>query len=67
MAKVRTFRITKDYGVPDKDITEFLEECEKDAYVNVLVVQIPAFGFAPDGVTPADPRLTFVVTKVEDK
>lgn len=59
MAKVKTFRINPEFGVPDKDIREFLNICEQDAIVNVAMCYIPALG-------NADPRLTLVVTKLDD-
>lgn len=59
MARVKTFRIHPDHGVPDKDIREFLNLCEKECVVNVSSIYIPAVG-------KADPRLTVIVTKLDD-
>jgi len=59
MARVKTFRIHPDYGVPDKDIREFLNTAEKeDGNIFVQTALIPAVG-------AADPRLTIIVTKAE--
>jgi len=59
MAKVKTFRINPEFGIPDKDIREFLNLCEQEEIINVHIAYIPALG-------SADPRLTVVVTKLDD-
>ena len=59
MAKVKTFRINPEYGVPDKDIREWLNLCEEDAIISVQTCYIPALG-------EADPRLTVIVTKLDE-
>lgn len=66
MAFVKTFRVHPQFGVPDKDIAEFVKQCEEDFIVNVSMIYIPAYGIGPDG-TSADPRITVVVTKLDDK
>lgn len=59
MARVRTFRINPQYGVPDKDIAEFLTKVEKeDGCIDVKVTVIPAMG-------DADPRICVVTTRLD--
>ena len=61
MAKVKTFRIQNGLaGVPDREIRNFISDCEKDAVVRVTTVFIPPIG-------QCDPRLTVIVTKLDDK
>lgn len=64
MAKVRTFDIDvvpKDrkapWGVPDKDIAEFITECEAEYYVNVTTQYIPL----------PTPRICVIVSKLDLK
>jgi len=59
MAKVKTFRINPEYGVPDKDIREWLNLCEQDEIISVHSTYIPAIG-------KSDPRITLFVTKLDD-
>lgn len=59
MARVKTFRIHPSSGVPDKDIREFLNECEKEGYISVVTTFIPS-----DGDTNS--RLNVIVTKLDD-
>ena len=60
MAKVRTFFINPGFGVPDKDIREWLTTCEETELINVSATFVPAYG--------ADtPRLVVIVTKLDDK
>ena len=63
MAFVRTFRIVPDvgFGVPDNEITSWINKCEKECrgIVNVTTTFVPAMG-------AADPRLTIIVTKLDD-
>jgi len=59
VSRVKTFRIHPEHGVPDKDIRSFLDLCEKEAIVDVSTAYIPALG-------KADPRLTIIVTKLDD-
>ena len=59
MAKVKTFRINPEFGVPDRDLKEWLTACEKDTIIAVQAIFIPAVG-------AADPRLTVIVTKLDD-
>lgn len=59
MAQVKTFRINPEYGVPDKDIREWLNHCEKEAILSVTCVFIPPVG-------DADPRLTVIAIKLDD-
>jgi len=60
MPKVKTFRITSNFGVPDKDIRIWLDETEKDiGFISVSTTFIPSVG-------TADPRLTVIVTKLDD-
>jgi hypothetical protein len=60
VAKVKTFRINPAHGVPDKDIRAWIDLCEQEiGYVTVSSVFIPSVG-------AADPRLTVIVTKLDD-
>lgn len=59
MANVRTFRIHPEFGVPDREIREWLQTQEQEAYITVSHVLIPAFD-------KSDPRLTIIVTKLDD-
>jgi len=59
MARCRTFRIHPETGVPDREITEFLNECEKVSLINVQMHQLPAEG-------KWDARLVLIVTKNEE-
>lgn len=59
MARVKTFRVNPEFGVPDRDIREFLNLCEKEAIINVEMCYIPAIG-------TSDPRLTVIVTKLDE-
>ncbi len=61
MANAKTFRINPEYGVPDREIREWLRDCEKEegCPINVTTVLVPAMG-------PSDPRLTILVTRVDD-
>ena len=59
MAKVKTFRINPEFGVPDKEIKEWLNSCEEEGIVNVEMCFIPPVG-------RVDPRLTVIVTKLDD-
>lgn len=59
MPKVKTFRIHPEYGVPDKDIREWLVLCEQEGIISVTSTFIPAVG-------TSDPRLTVIVTKLDD-
>ena len=61
MAWVKTFRINPEYGLPDKDIRTWLTQCEEEgkAIITTTVQYIPALG-------TADPRLTVIVTKLDD-
>ncbi len=60
MAKVRTFRITPRFGIPDREVTEFLEEAEKEmGVITVTTCFIPALG-------TSDPRFNVIVTKLDD-
>ena len=59
MANVKTFRINPEYGIPDRDIREWLNQCEKEMIISVNAIFIPPVG-------DADPRLTVIVTKLDD-
>lgn len=63
MAIVKTFRINPGigpgFGVPDLEIREFISAYEKDCIVSVQALYIPPMG-------NADPRITIVVTKLDD-
>jgi hypothetical protein len=63
MALVRTFRITYGVpgGVPDKEIADWLTKIEKEerAILSVQTILIPPLG-------EADPRLTVIVTKLDN-
>lgn len=64
MAKIKTFRITPDiYGVPNRDIEEFISECEQSEIVNVHSIYIPSIGSGRDEI---DPRIVVIVTKLDD-
>lgn len=60
MAKVKTFRIHSERGVPDREIREFLDACEEEELINVHTTFIPSTG---EGI---DSRLTVIVTKLDD-
>lgn len=57
MARVRTFEIDKEWSVPDKEIANFITDCEISHYVNVTMHFIPW----------PTPRITVVVTKLDVK
>lgn len=59
MAWVRTFRIHPKLGVPDQDVREFLNLCEKEAIISVVATVIPEKG-------DSNARLTVIVTKLDD-
>lgn len=59
MSWVKTFRIHPYYGVPDKDVREFINFCEREGVVDVHAVFIPATG-------TADARLTVIINKVDE-
>jgi hypothetical protein len=59
MAFVKTFRINPEFGIPDRDIREWLTNCEKKAIIAVQAIFIPPVG-------TADPRLTVIVTKLDE-
>jgi hypothetical protein len=59
MAKVKSFRIHPQFGVPDKDIREFLNLAEKEGFIAVTTVYIPPIG-------ESDPRLTVIATRLDD-
>jgi hypothetical protein len=59
MSWVKTFWIGEKSGVPDAYIRQFLSECEKEAIIAVNTTFIPAIG-------KEDPRLTVIVTKLDD-
>jgi hypothetical protein len=61
MAHVRTFRIHPINGLPDRDVTEFLTECEKEGIIKVETVLLPAI---PE--KNIDNRLTVIATKLDD-
>lgn len=62
MAKVRTFRIHPQYGVPDKNIQEFLSQCEQEeGIITVTTTFIPG-----DEKAEVNDRLTVIVTKLDD-
>ena len=57
MARVKSFKLHKDFGVPDQAIAAFVTECEKEFYVNVRLVYVPE----------PTPRVMVVVTKLDVK
>lgn len=57
MARVRTFEIDKEWSVPDKEIANFITDCETSHYVNVTTHFVPW----------PTPRLTVIVTKLDVK
>lgn len=60
VAKVKSFRIHPDYGVPDRDIKEYLSVCETEiGIISVTAVYIPPCG-------EADPRITIMVTRLDE-
>jgi len=64
MARIKTFRILPDiYGVPNRDIEEFINECEQKEIVNVHSIYVPAMG---EGADKIDPRIVVIVTKLDD-
>lgn len=61
MARVKSFRIHPQYGVPDKDIREWLNVCEKEeGIITVVTTLIPP-------IAESDPRLNIIVTKLDDR
>lgn len=61
MARVKTFRIHPEYGVPDKDVKDFLEICEAEmGFISVATAYIPSTSVG------IDPRLTVIITKLDD-
>jgi hypothetical protein len=62
VARVKTFRIHPTFGVPDKDITEFLTECEQEAIIQVKVIWIPG-SFEENAVNP---KLTVIAYKLDE-
>lgn len=65
MADVKTFRISPEFGVPDKDIKNWLSTIEKKHLVSVTTLFIPAIGSAMNG-NPADPRICVIATKLDE-
>jgi hypothetical protein len=61
MARVRTFMIHPVNGLPDREVTEFLNECEREYLIQVRMQLIPA---VPEKNIHS--RMTFVVTKLDD-
>lgn len=60
MAKVKTFRLNPKFGVPDKDIRDWLSEAEEDlGIISVETQYIPPMG-------ESDGRLTVIATKLDD-
>lgn len=57
MAKVKSFVVHNERGVPDASIAKFITECEAEHYVTVKTVFIPH----------PTPRLTVIVTKLDTK
>jgi hypothetical protein len=57
VAKVKSFVLHPERGVPDAAVAQFITECEAEFYVNVRSVFIP-FPSA---------RLTVIVTKLDEK
>ena len=57
MARVKSFKLHKDFGVPDQAIAAFVTECEKEFYVNVQSVYMPE----------PSPRICVIVTKLDLK
>jgi hypothetical protein len=66
MAWVKTFRIHPNFGVPDKDIQEFIRQYDRTMYVDVKTTYIPPYGETTQG-QDMDPKLTIIITKIEDK
>lgn len=66
MARVKTFRIGKEFGVPDREISEFLSACERDQYIDVTATYIPSTGTMKDG-TEIDARINIIVTAIDEK
>lgn len=62
MARVKSFRIHPVNGLPDREVTEFLTECEKEEGIiqvrTVLLPSVPEKGI--------DHRLTVIATKLDD-
>ncbi len=61
MARVKTFMIHPIRGVPDRDVSEFLSECEEKEIIHVTTTYIP--GFPENDIHP---RMMVVVTKLDD-
>ena len=61
MARVKSFRIHPVNGLPDREVGEFLTECEREGIIQVKTVLLPS---VPEkGI---DYRLTVIVTKLDD-
>lgn len=61
MARVKTFRIHPVNGLPDREVTEFLTECEKEGIIQVRTALLPG-----NPEINIDPRLTVIATKLDD-
>ncbi|MCG3774246.1 MAG: hypothetical protein JW395_1064 [Nitrospira sp.] len=60
MARVKTFRINPEHGVPDREIRDFITSCEKElGPVSISTIYVPALG-------TADPRMTVIVTGLDE-
>lgn len=61
MARVKTFRIHPDHGIPDREIRDYITSCEKDlGPVDVCTTYVPAIG-------ESNPRLTVIVTALDEQ
>lgn len=61
MAFVKTFRVNPEYGVPDREIRDWLTSIE-DRYriiISTQMIYLPEIG-------KADPRITVIATKLDD-
>ena len=59
MALVKTFRVHPKLGISDRDVAQFVTDCEeKMGCVSVTTTSIPAFG-------ESDPRVNVIVTKLD--
>jgi hypothetical protein len=57
MAKVKSFFVHDEHGVPDAAIAKFITECEVEHYVEVKTLFVPV----------PTPRVTVIVTKIDEK
>lgn len=60
MARVRTFTLSQEHSIPDKEIQELISEEEKNGFVRITTTFIPA---PPSG---GRARLNVIITKLDE-